>query len=93
MGDRYCKGVATRQKIFSENWRLPTEKEFKDLLEDASPRGSYYLHKSGLIVSFGMYTIIRPDGSRGYILLPEKVVNRSSSPALIRLVQNMKCIR
>ena len=84
----YDKGVAYLEVSCSDNWRVPTEREFKSLLSESIKRGSYYEHPSGLIIPFGGYAIQRNDGAHGYIILPDKIVSSGDSPTFVRLVKS-----
>lgn len=84
----YEKGIAYLDILCTDNWRLPTEREFKNLLSQSIKRVSYYEHPCGLIIPFGVYAIQRNDGSDGYIMLPDKMVSSGSSPTFVRLVQS-----
>lgn len=83
----YDKGVAYSKVNCPENWRLPTETEFRTLLRQSKKYSSYYVHSSGLVIPFGVYAIQGNDDKK-YIMLPNLMVGSGSGLKFIRVVQD-----
>lgn len=86
--DPYSKGVAYREINCPDNWRLPTEDEFKSLIQQSTKLSTYYKHSSGLVIPFGVYAIKRGDNSTGFIMLPNMIVSNGFGLKFARLVQD-----
>ncbi len=85
--DSYNKGVAYSKVTCPDNWRLPTESEFRTLLRQSTKYGSYYQHSSGLVIPFGVYAI-QGGNNTSYIMLPNMMTSSGNASKFIRLVQD-----
>ena len=85
--DSYSKGVAYSKVTCPDNWRLPTESEFRTLLRQSTKYGSYYQHSSGLVSPFGVYAI-QGGNNTSYIMLPNMMTSSGNASKFIRLVQD-----
>ena len=83
----YNKGVAYSEVSCPENWRLPTESEFRTLLRQSTKYENYYQHSSGLVIPFGVYAI-QGSNNTSYIMLPNMMTGTGNALKYIRLVQD-----
>lgn len=82
----YDKGVAYSQISYSNNWRLPTETEFRTIVKQSTACGNYYKHSSGLIIPCGTYALQGGD----YFMLPNMIVSSGNAMKHVRFVQDKR---
>lgn len=80
------KGTSSEKYNSNVNWRVPTEKEFKDLIKKAINLEGQYIY-GNLTIPSGNYRIVKRDGRLGNFLI-ESWMTGDGKNCLHRLVQD-----